>query len=76
MKTIGVTVEVARRRFIEVELPDDVYGAFVRGEIGEYEIPQLDLDKLIRDCRTSNAAYEEADYAITDEYGNDIISWR
>ena len=74
MKTIEVTVEVRRRYCEEIELTDEQYDAFMRGELDELQIPEIDFPGMFVECRTGDA-WEETDYAICDENGVEIVPW-
>ena len=74
MKKIGITVEVTRRYFEEIEIPDDEYEAFINGDIDELQIPEIELSEIFSKCRAGEGN-EDTDYSITGDNDETIVAW-
>lgn len=74
MKKIGITVEIVRRYYEEVEISDEQYGQLADGEVDEVILLGNKLADVFEKCR-SESATDDSDYAITDENGENIIGW-
>ena len=74
MKEIEVTVEVRRRLSQKIEVPDDLYEAFINGEVDEITMPEVDFADMFERCRNGEG-WEETDYAITNNEGETVVPW-
>lgn len=75
MRTIQVTVELITRRCKDVEIDDETYRKFIKGEISDGEIPELGLTDFIKECE-EGTHYDDYDYQITDDEGRTIVPWK
>lgn len=73
MKKIGITVEVRKRYYEEVEISDEQYEKFVNGKIDELDIPEIDLTAILAAC--NKVDHYTCDYAIADDQGKTIVDW-
>lgn len=73
MKKIKVTVELTKRYYQEIDLPEDVYKALIRGDIDERDIATINWKGLFDTCR--ERGLEETNYTILDEEDRTIVPW-
>ncbi len=75
MRKIGITVEVTKRYYEEIEITDEEYQAFVAGKLDESDINEIDFADLYSKAKAFDDCDYETDYSIVDEDGVTIVDW-